>query len=52
MSDLQIRPLQAGDEAQWRRLWTLYLEFYESTVPEQVYRTTFERLLSGEDKEF
>jgi GNAT superfamily N-acetyltransferase len=52
MSGLQIRPLQAGDEAQWRRLWTLYLEFYESTVPEQVYRTTFARLLSGEDNEF
>lgn len=39
-----IRPLVASDEAQWRRLWTGYLEFYEATVPEEVYRTTFARL--------
>ncbi|PYC47841.1 GNAT family N-acetyltransferase [Litorivita pollutaquae] len=43
-----IRPLTADDEADWRRLWTAYLEFYESTVPEEVYATTFKRLLSPE----
>lgn len=43
--DLVIRPLDASDEADWRRLWTAYLEFYESSVPEEVYRTTFERLM-------
>jgi GNAT superfamily N-acetyltransferase len=42
-----IRPLQAGDESEWRRLWTAYLEFYETSVPEEVYRTTFKRLLAG-----
>ena len=52
MTDLQIRPLQAADESEWRRLWTLYLEFYESSVEESVYRTTFARLLSGKDNEF
>lgn len=45
MSDLHIRALQASDETEWRRLWKLYLEFYETTVPEEVYCTTFERLL-------
>ena len=42
---LTIRPLTAADEAEWRRLWTGYLEFYESAVSEEVYQTTFARLL-------
>jgi GNAT superfamily N-acetyltransferase len=45
--DLVIRPLEASDEAAWRRLWTAYLEFYESSVPEEVYRSTFDRMLAG-----
>lgn len=51
MSGLIIRPLRAEDEAQWRRLWTDYLAFYESTVPEEVYQTTFERMLSDGEYE-
>lgn len=42
---LTIRPVTAADESDWRRLWTAYLEFYESSVSEEVYRTTFARLL-------
>lgn len=42
---LSIRPLEAGDEAEWKRLWTGYLDFYESTVPAEVYTATFARLL-------
>lgn len=45
--DLVIRPLEAGDEAEWRRLWTAYLDFYESSVPEDVYRSSFRRMLAG-----
>lgn len=52
MQTLEIRPLQAADETEWRRLWTLYLEFYESTVEEAVYKTTFSRLLADDDNEF
>jgi len=51
-TELVIRPLQPGDEPEWRRLWTLYLEFYESAVPEEVYRTSFDRMLSGQDNEY
>lgn len=40
-----IREITAADESDWRRLWTGYLEFYESSVSEEVYATTFERLL-------
>lgn len=46
---LTIRPLEAGDEAQWRRLWTAYLDFYETGVSEEVYRSSFERMLRGND---
>ncbi len=49
---LVIRPLQAADEAHWRRLWTGYLEYYESSVPEGVYRETFQRLVNDEPGEF
>lgn len=40
---VQIRALQRADEQAWRALWTGYLNFYESAVSEDVYRTTFER---------
>ena len=51
-NQLVIRPLRASDEAEWRRLWTLYLEYYESTLPEEVYRSSFDRMLSGEVNEY
>lgn len=47
-----IRPLRAEDEAEWRRLWTGYLEFYETSVPDEVYRTTFARLLGDDPHDF
>ena len=49
---LTIRPIIATDEAEWRRLWTGYLEYYETSVPEEVYETSFARMLSGDDNEF
>ena len=52
VNELQVRPLQAGDESAWRKLWTGYLEYYESSVPENVYQETFRRLLSGADHEY
>ena len=51
-SVLRVRPLEARDESAWRRLWTGYLEYYESSVEEEVYRETFRRLLSGADHEY
>lgn len=52
MSKLLVRPLEAGDESEWRRLWGLYLEFYKSALPEEVYQSTFSRLLSVGDNEY
>ena len=51
-TDITIRPLTRADQSEWRRLWTRYLEFYETTVPEEVYSTSFERLLSDQAGEF
>ena len=51
-SDICIRPLEQSDKDDWRRLWTAYLEFYETTVSEDVYRTSFARLMSDEDNEY
>ncbi len=45
---IDIRPVTAEDNAVWRSLWTAYLTFYGTTVPETVYATTFDRLLSGD----
>lgn len=52
VDDLRIRPLSRRDEPAWRRLWTAYLDYYESTVPEAVYLATFDRLLSEDPVEF
>ena len=49
---LNIRPLTQADEPEWRRLWTGYLEYYETSVPEEVYETSFARMLSNDDNEF
>jgi len=45
---MKIRELRTEDEAAWRELWTGYLTFYESSVPEAVYAKTFARLLDPE----
>jgi len=49
---ITIRPLTEDDEIHWRRLWTAYLDFYETSVTKEVSRTAFSRLLSSEPGEF
>ncbi|MEC9244927.1 MAG: GNAT family N-acetyltransferase [Pseudomonadota bacterium] len=51
MSDITIRPLAKTDEAEWRRLWTDYLTFYKTSVPEEVYATTWKRLFDDGEYE-
>lgn len=52
MSSLTIRPLSPTDKADWRRLWTAYLAFYETVLPEEIFATTFDRLTGGGANEF
>lgn len=47
-----IRPLRPADEADWRALWSDYLAFYETSVPEEVYLSTFARLLGSDPQDF
>ncbi len=47
-----IRPLAATDHDQWRRLWPGYLQFYQTSVPEDVYASTFDRLLGSDPRDF
>ncbi len=49
---LEIRPLQASDQQDWHRLWTAYLEFYETSVSDDVYRRSFARLLGDDPQDF
>ena len=41
---ITVRPLQQSDHADWRRLWTAYLTFYETTLADDVYANTWQRL--------
>ncbi|MEX6506679.1 N-acetyltransferase family protein [Jiella sp. M17.18] len=47
-ADITIRPVVAADEADWRRLWTDYLAFYETALDQAVLRSTFARLVGEE----
>lgn len=46
MPDVTVRPLQQSDHADWRRLWTDYLTFYKTQLPEDVYELTWKRLFT------
>lgn len=48
---IEIKSIRAEDEGVWRELWTGYLTFYKSSVTDQVYETTFARLLSDDAHE-
>lgn len=49
---LTIRPLLASDEADWRRLWTAYLAFYDTVLPEVIFQAHFARLLGNDPQDF
>lgn len=52
MSSITIRPIQPDDYAQWAELWRGYLTFYETTLPEDVYRSSFDRILGDDPRDF
>lgn len=43
-----IRPVEAADKPEWAALWKAYLEFYETSVGQDIYDTTFDRLCSSD----
>ena len=48
-SSVSIRPLRHGDFWAWKLLWHAYLEFYETTVEDSVYETSFVRMRSDQN---
>ncbi|MFD9899142.1 GNAT family N-acetyltransferase [Mesorhizobium sp. NPDC059025] len=41
-----VRPLEQSDHAEWHRLWTAYLKFYNTVLPEETYQLTWKRLFT------
>jgi GNAT superfamily N-acetyltransferase len=41
---VEIRRVGAAERADWEPLWKGYLDFYKTTVPREVYDTTWRRL--------
>jgi GNAT superfamily N-acetyltransferase len=44
-----VRALESDDWADWRALWSGYLDFYRARLSEETSRATFERLCAGEE---
>ncbi|GGX46687.1 GCN5 family N-acetyltransferase [Tateyamaria omphalii] len=49
---LIVRPLTLSDRPAWDDLWTAYLAFYETTRPQDIYDTYFERLLGNDPQDY
>lgn len=47
-----IRALHRDDRPEWAELWADYLDYYQTSVPEDIHESTFVRLLSGDEHEF
>lgn len=45
MSAIEITELRATDRERWTELWRLYLEFYETALPPEIYAHTWARIL-------
>ena len=43
-----VRTLASADRQQWGLLWSGYLEFYETQLPDDVTELTWQRLLDSE----
>ena len=45
---VSVRAIQAADFEQWRRMFAAYIAFYEAEIDDEMFRITFDRLLSDE----
>lgn len=48
MASHQIRALSPRDKAAWQALWHDYLEFYQTTLDEQITQTLWQRVTANE----
>ncbi|MBX3597444.1 MAG: GNAT family N-acetyltransferase [Rhizobiaceae bacterium] len=43
---IEIRPVSRDDHSRWRNLWTEYLNFYNTKLPDNVFDSSWERLFA------
>ena len=48
MSDVVITPIVPDDRERWALLWRGYLDFYETSLPPEIYEATWRRLIAAE----
>ena len=48
LAAIEVRKPVAEDRAEWDRLWTAYLAFYETVLPGEIHDSTWSRVLAGE----
>lgn len=48
---IEVRRLRASDEAEWRRLWTAYLAFYRTELPEPAMASAWCRLMGDDPRD-
>ncbi|MEP1935060.1 MAG: GNAT family N-acetyltransferase [Paracoccaceae bacterium] len=51
-TQIRIRPLRDDDRTEWTEMWTDYLAYYETTLPQDIYQSTFARLLGDDPRDF
>lgn len=49
MADVTVRPPTPGDEVDWRRLWACFQAHFGGTVPDDVTRRTWSKLLAADE---
>ena len=49
--NVTIAPLSINDKDDWRNLWQNYLAFYNTDLSNEVYETTFERLIDPNNQQ-
>ena len=48
-SGFKLRELNENDFDSWKRLWGAYLAFYDTTVNDIIYKTTFGRIVASDN---
>ena len=47
-----VRPLRTSDKTEWSRLWKEYLAFYETSRPQEIFDTYFDRLIGDDPQDY
>ena len=52
MSQLMIRPLEESDKEVWKVLFQGYIDFYKSSIPDEQFEITWNRILNPSHNQF